>query len=191
MGLIPPSNLPRFDEFCGGHDMDSDRKYRAAILKAARSLFATIGYERTRMDAIAVQSGVNKRFVYDVFHSKDGLYSTLLSEMSREVERKFRERLDGENEAARAWDAFLDVITGDVEFLRIWAWEMIAPSMPGMWILTAVQRMLGELERAGYGGAAVAAMAEGVLLRMAVGIDDDVIARSLREATVRAVCSGQ
>ena len=46
---------------------------RAAILQAARELFARDGYDRTSMDAIAARAKVSKRTVYDYYGDKRGL----------------------------------------------------------------------------------------------------------------------
>lgn len=53
---------------------------RAAILFAARQLFAQNGVERTSMDAIAARAGVSKRTVYDYYGDKRWLLLGVIEE---------------------------------------------------------------------------------------------------------------
>ena len=46
---------------------------RAAILRAARELFLTDGFDRTSVDAVATRATVSKRTVYDYFGDKQAL----------------------------------------------------------------------------------------------------------------------
>ena len=52
---------------------------RAAILQAARTLFADLGYERTTMRAVAARAHVDVALIYHHFHSKDGLLTAALA----------------------------------------------------------------------------------------------------------------
>lgn len=54
---------------------DRRRRSDAAILEAARTLFATRGFERTTIRAVAVHAGVDPALVMQNFGSKDGLFS--------------------------------------------------------------------------------------------------------------------
>jgi AcrR family transcriptional regulator len=51
---------------------------RAAILAAGRQTFATMGFTRATIDAIAAAAGVSTRTIYKHFHSKDELFATVL-----------------------------------------------------------------------------------------------------------------
>ncbi|HEX4214991.1 MAG TPA: TetR/AcrR family transcriptional regulator [Candidatus Dormibacteraeota bacterium] len=51
---------------------------RDAILGAARKIFATMGFTRATIDAIAAQADVSTRTLYKHFHSKDELFATVL-----------------------------------------------------------------------------------------------------------------
>lgn len=59
-----------------------NRKYKA-ILKAAITLFLKHGYSKTSMDAIAKEAGVTKQTVYAHYHSKDMLFTEIVSELCR------------------------------------------------------------------------------------------------------------
>ena len=55
-----------------------DPARRAAILRAAASVFADSGYAATSMDDVAAASGVTKLIVYRHFESKEALYRSVL-----------------------------------------------------------------------------------------------------------------
>jgi len=55
----------------------SDRK-RDAIARAALTLFAVDGYERTSVDAIATEAGVSKRTVYSHYADKEALFLSVV-----------------------------------------------------------------------------------------------------------------
>jgi TetR/AcrR family transcriptional regulator, mexJK operon transcriptional repressor len=55
-----------------------DPRKREAILKSAKTLFATRGYIETSMDALAQQAGVSKLTVYSHFADKDALLTEVV-----------------------------------------------------------------------------------------------------------------
>lgn len=55
----------------------SERK-REAIARAALTLFASDGYERTSVDAIAAEAGVSKRTVYSHYGDKENLFLSVV-----------------------------------------------------------------------------------------------------------------
>jgi TetR/AcrR family transcriptional regulator, mexJK operon transcriptional repressor len=55
----------------------SDRKHQA-IARAALMLFASDGYERTSVDAIAAEAGVSKRTVYSHYGDKETLFLSVV-----------------------------------------------------------------------------------------------------------------
>jgi len=55
----------------------SDRKHQA-IARAALTLFASDGYERTSVDAIAAEAGVSKRTVYSHYGDKETLFLSVV-----------------------------------------------------------------------------------------------------------------
>lgn len=55
----------------------SERKHEA-IAQAALTLFASDGYERTSVDAIAAEAGVSKRTVYSHYGDKENLFLSVV-----------------------------------------------------------------------------------------------------------------
>ncbi len=51
---------------------------RAAIIKAARDLFASQPFDLVTMDAVAMRAGVSKMTVYSHFHDKETLFETIV-----------------------------------------------------------------------------------------------------------------
>ena len=56
------------------------------ILAAAQEEFARRGFHGARVDQIARRAGVNKQLVFYYFHSKGGLFSTVLGRAAAELE---------------------------------------------------------------------------------------------------------
>jgi TetR/AcrR family transcriptional regulator len=52
---------------------------RDAILAAARSDFARYGFAGARIERIAAAADVNKQLIFHYFHSKEGLYSAVVT----------------------------------------------------------------------------------------------------------------
>ncbi|MEU6726711.1 helix-turn-helix domain-containing protein [Nonomuraea wenchangensis] len=67
---------------------------RAAILAAARDLFAHRGVDAVSMDAVAAQAGVSKRTVYDYYGDKNRLFLAILSEASEALNASVQHALD-------------------------------------------------------------------------------------------------
>jgi TetR/AcrR family transcriptional regulator, mexJK operon transcriptional repressor len=76
----------------------SERK-RADIARAALTLFARDGYERTSVDAIAAEAGVSKRTVYSHYGDKESLFLLVIADMYEQMRERFAEimgRMTGE-----------------------------------------------------------------------------------------------
>ncbi|HJP76870.1 MAG TPA: TetR family transcriptional regulator [Pseudonocardiaceae bacterium] len=58
---------------------------RAALLTAARDLFAERGFEQTTVRDIAAKAGVNQALLFRYFGSKDGLFDATMTTSSREL----------------------------------------------------------------------------------------------------------
>jgi AcrR family transcriptional regulator len=58
---------------------------REAILRAARTTFATMGFARATIEAIAAEAGVSTRTLYKHFRGKDELFATVLEQSARAV----------------------------------------------------------------------------------------------------------
>jgi AcrR family transcriptional regulator len=55
---------------------------RAALLSAARELFATDGYERTTVRAVADRAGVNQALLFRYFGNKERLFAEAATELA-------------------------------------------------------------------------------------------------------------
>lgn len=76
-------------------------KKREAIAQAALTLFASDGYERTSVDAIAAEAGVSKRTVYSHYGDKENLFLSVVRDtyegmMTRIAEIVERTTWDGD-----------------------------------------------------------------------------------------------
>ncbi len=62
-----------------------DNTKRAAIIAAAKSLFARQPFELVTMEAVAAQAAVSKMTVYSHFHDKETLFETIVSNTADEM----------------------------------------------------------------------------------------------------------
>ena len=65
---------------------------RARLLRAATSQFAKVGYEATRLDAVAQAAGVTKGAIYHQFRDKRELFETVLERTVKEMVRSTKAR---------------------------------------------------------------------------------------------------
>lgn len=75
----------------------------AALVVAARELFATNGYEGTSLDAVAAQAQVTKGAVYHHFTGKRQLFEAVFT---REIDRMAVPLLEAYRAKRDPWDAF-------------------------------------------------------------------------------------
>ncbi|TDD87190.1 TetR/AcrR family transcriptional regulator [Actinomadura darangshiensis] len=73
---------------------EGSREKRAAIISAARELFARQGVDGVSMDAVAARAGVSKRTVYDYYGDKDRLFLAILSDTSDALNASVQHALD-------------------------------------------------------------------------------------------------
>lgn len=81
----------------------SERK-REAIAQAALTLFASDGYERTSIDAIAAEAGVSKRTVYSHYGDKENLFLSVVRDTYEGMLARIAEIVD-----RTVWDGDLRV----------------------------------------------------------------------------------
>ena len=67
---------------------------RAAILRAALTVFVREGYARAGVDAIAAEAGVSKRTIYDYYGGKERLFVSAIRETTAAHARAFTDLLD-------------------------------------------------------------------------------------------------
>jgi AcrR family transcriptional regulator len=58
---------------------------KAALLTAARDLFAERGFQRTTVREIAARAGVNQALLFRYFGSKDGLFAAAMASSGRQL----------------------------------------------------------------------------------------------------------
>lgn len=87
---------------------DLPENRRAAILKAARCVFARLGYADTVVEDIATQAGIAKGTLYLYFVSKEEIFLAALNEDARRLETLTKERI----EAAATWQEKLSAYVG-------------------------------------------------------------------------------
>src|SRR3974377_415278 len=81
----------------------SERK-RKAIARAALTLFASDGYERTSVDAIAAEAGGSKRTVYSHYGDKENLFLSVVRDTYEGMLTRIAEIVD-----RTTWDSELSV----------------------------------------------------------------------------------
>jgi AcrR family transcriptional regulator len=85
----------------------TDRKHDA-IGRAAFTLFASDGYERTSVDAIAAEAGVSKRTVYTHYGDKESLFLSVVTDTYDRMLTRIAEIVD-----RTAWEADVAAALGD------------------------------------------------------------------------------
>lgn len=99
---------------------------QAALLEAARELFAERGYAGTGTEEIVARARLTRGALYHHFRDKAGLFHAVMETVAGELARQLiAEQLARADEATSAWDqlrqgfqAFLDACTGS-DFQRI------------------------------------------------------------------------
>ena len=98
-----------------GRPKDQDK--RAAMLEAAKHLFASDGLESTSMDAIARRAGVSKVTLYSHFSDKDALFSEAVQQVCRAYTPATHYQLDaGQNLRERFLliaEGFFELVVSD------------------------------------------------------------------------------
>jgi AcrR family transcriptional regulator len=99
---------------------------RAAVLQAARELFAERGYAGTGTEEIVARARLTRGALYHHFRDKAGLFHAVMETVAGDLARQLiAEQLSRADETTSAWDqlregfqAFLDACTGS-DFQRI------------------------------------------------------------------------
>ena len=127
---------------------------RAALLQAARVLFAERGYAGTGTEEIVTRARVTRGALYHHFADKVGLFRAVMQAVAGELaERLVTQELSHlASDADAAWDqlrggvqAFLDACTGSSDFQRIVLIDGPAVLGPGAWSDLVEQHGLGLL----------------------------------------------
>lgn len=106
---------------------DTAENRRAAILRAARTVFARRGFTNTMMDDIAEAAGVAKGTVYLYFTSKEQIFMEALLERARELEHVASEALAAAQNFRDKVRVFIEVrlryLSEHQDFFRIYGAE--------------------------------------------------------------------
>ncbi|HET7842238.1 MAG TPA: TetR/AcrR family transcriptional regulator [Candidatus Acidoferrales bacterium] len=103
---------------------------REAILSAAERIFAEVGLEGARTDALAAAAGVNKALLYYYFKSKDDLYEAVLENHLQDFNSRAMEVLSREGSACSKLLDFVsmhfDVVSRRAGIARLWPRLMLS-----------------------------------------------------------------
>ncbi len=110
-----------------GHSLLSSRE---ALLSAAERIFAEVGLEGARTDAIAAAAGVNKALLYYYFKSKEDLYEAVLENHLQDFHRRAMEVLSRKGSACSKLLDFVsmhfDVVCSRASIARLWPRLMLS-----------------------------------------------------------------
>jgi len=137
-------------------------KRRAAILQAARTVFASQGYAETVVEDIAAQAGIGKGTLYLYFPSKEQIYFAALLDDARRLDKETREAMSSAATWREAVGAYVMVrlryLAEHGDFLRIFLTELCSMCMLGRPLNGELFRLVedGEAQLAQVFAAAVA-----------------------------------
>lgn len=118
------------------------------ILLAGRLQFSKYGFSGARIDTISADSKTNKRLVYEFCNKKEGLYLAVLSDVSREVMTVFENIQSRLRDCQSVHDVYMtvvDAISPYREFIRLWAWEQLSPTIHGPRIIETMDAIFSQL----------------------------------------------
>ena len=118
------------------------------ILLAGRLQFSKYGFSGARIDTISADSKTNKRLVYEFCNKKEGLYLAVLSDVSREVMTVFENIQPQLSECQSVHDVYMtvvDALSPFREFIRLWAWEQLSPTIHGPRIIETMDAIFSRL----------------------------------------------
>jgi len=125
----------------------------AALVQAARELFATQGYADTGTEEIVARARVTRGALYHHFRDKPDLFRAVMQAVAGELaQRLVTQELSHITDDADAWEqlregvqAFLDACAGSTDFQRIVLIDGPAVLGPGAWNDLVEQHGLGLL----------------------------------------------
>lgn len=100
---------------------------RELIIKAAEEIFANKGLYGARVDEIALLSGVNKRFIYKEFTSKEELYKVVLHEAYKRMARAesgiFKEYTTCVEAITNIIKMYFEYLKNNPSYIKLILWE--------------------------------------------------------------------
>ncbi len=107
---------------------EAHQSRRAAILAAAETVFAEAGFDRARLEDVALRVGIRRASLLYHFHDKSSLYASVTASMGEDLARRFRRALDGAGSPGtrieRTVDEWLDYAAARPALVRIMLREL-------------------------------------------------------------------
>jgi TetR/AcrR family transcriptional regulator len=131
-------------------------KTRGAILVAAEKIFAEVGLDGARTEAIAEAAGVNKALLYYYFRSKDALFRAVLENHMKEFHCRAMELLSASdsprNTLLRYVSAHFDFISARPYYPRLFQRLLMTGGksferLVGKYFVPLGQKLVGVIER--------------------------------------------
>ncbi len=122
-----PSALRRY---AGRSGQERQRLRCERLLAAALDLFGTAGYANTSIRSVCERAGLNERYFYESFRTREDLLAALYEQVVEEVTRAAIDAVtDTEPElearARAGLGAFLRLLTGDIRKARVLSIEVV------------------------------------------------------------------
>ena len=108
-------------------DTEKLKADRDAIINAAETEFAGKGFYGARVDEIAALSGINKRFIYKIFGSKEELYKAVLyrayKKMANAEAEIFARCNTCEETIKRVIKGYFEFLNNNPSYINLILWE--------------------------------------------------------------------
>ncbi|MBR4984367.1 MAG: TetR/AcrR family transcriptional regulator [Proteobacteria bacterium] len=130
--------------------MATEGRFDRQILRVSREEFSKHGYYGTRIDTVALNAKVNKRMIYEFCHTKEGLYMITLSDVSREAMDVFKQslpQLRTAEDVRTLYSILFNLLEDQSEFIRLWAWERMDPTIHGPRILETASSIFEQVRQ--------------------------------------------
>jgi len=134
-GKQPPVPQPAPDQprlYRGVSAADRSAGRRARLMEAGLQLFGTEGYAGTSIRAVSATAGLNTRYFYESFSSREDLlyhvYEQIIREVTESVVEATAGASDTEQQAHEGLRVAWSILTGDPRKARVVALEVVAVS---------------------------------------------------------------
>jgi AcrR family transcriptional regulator len=128
--LPQPASEPRLYRGVSAADRSAQR--RAQLMEAGLELFGTDGYAGTSIRAVSATAGLNTRYFYESFASREDLlyhvYAQIIREVAEAVVAVTESASDTEEQAHEGLRVAWSILTDDPRKARIVALEVVAVS---------------------------------------------------------------
>lgn len=139
--MMPPRTIKKKQGFSGRRPKASERDIdtRAAVLKAARTVFAHRGFDGASTREVAEVAGVNNAMIYYHFKDKNELYRAVLADSFKAFDRIWEHSIFGSTATAKKKiqmyvEEFIRFQHANEELRRIMSMEFAACSENYKWL---------------------------------------------------------